>query len=119
MRNCLGKYERSVMEIKKNRNYGLDIIRIGAMCGIIVLHIAGQGGALAYSSGNNIRHWMIWWVEICAYCSVDLLAVLSGWLGIKQKKYSTYRILELLSIVICYCIMLTLVFFFLGGAYIK
>lgn len=53
---------------------------------------------------------MIWWLEICAYCSVDLFALLSGWLGIRKKRYSTYRTLELITIVICYCIVITLVF---------
>lgn len=28
----------------KKRNYGLDIARIYAMCGIVMLHILGQGG---------------------------------------------------------------------------
>lgn len=67
------------------RNYGLDIARICAMCGIIILHILGQGGVLASCEFNSTNYWIAWWVEICAYCSVDLFAILSGWLGIYKR----------------------------------
>ena len=94
-----------------SRNLGLDIARICAMCGIIILHILGQGGVLSHISAKGARYWIIWWIEICAYCAVDLFALLSGWLGIKKKKYSTYRTLELMAIVIFYCIIITVCFF--------
>jgi len=94
----------------EKRNYGLDIARICAMCGIVMLHILGQGGVLANTYENELKYGMVWWLEICAYCSVDLFALLSGWLGIKKKRYSTYRTLELITIVICYCIVITLGF---------
>ena len=93
-----------------NRNYGLDIARIIAMCGIIILHILGQGGILKNIHMDNEKYWMAWWVEICAYCSVDLFALLSGWLGINKKKYSCFRMLELIITVIIYCIVVTLIF---------
>lgn len=97
--------------MKANRNLGLDIARICAMCGIVILHILGQGGALTCASRNDSRYWMIWWIEICAYCSVDLFALLSGWLGIKKKNYSIYRTLELIAVVIGYCVVITAVAF--------
>lgn len=94
----------------QNRNYGLDIARICAMCGIIILHILGAGGMIDYTTGDNPKYWLVWWLEICAYCSVDLFAMLSGWLGIKKRQYSTYRILELVAIVLFYCILITILF---------
>lgn len=32
---------------KSNRNYGIDFLRIVAMCGVITLHILGHGGVLS------------------------------------------------------------------------
>ena len=40
-----------------NRNYGLDIARIIAMCGIIILHILGQGGILKNIHMDNEKYW--------------------------------------------------------------
>ena len=91
------------------RNYGLDIARICAMCGIIILHILGQGGVLASCEFNSTNYWIAWWVEICAYCSVDLFAILSGWLGIYKKKHSIFRAIELLAVVLFCSIIITVI----------
>lgn len=91
------------------RNYGLDVARICAMCGIITLHILGQGGELAFCDFNSSGYWISWWVEICAYCSVDLFALLSGWLGIYKKKCSIFRAAELLAVVLFYSMLITVI----------
>lgn len=92
------------------RNYGLDAARVCAMCGIIILHILGQGGVLAVCQPNSGHYWVSWWLEICAYCSVDLFALISGWLGIYKKKNSVFRSLELIGIVIFYSVLFTVLF---------
>ena len=71
------------------------------MCGIITLHILGHGGVLDSCDFNSAGYWSSWWIEICAYCSVDLFALLSGWLGIYKKKHSVFRAAELLAVVFC------------------
>lgn len=53
---------------------------------------------------------MAQWTEILAYCSVDLFALLSGYLGITSSKRSSSRALELLSISVLYSIFITVVF---------
>lgn len=92
------------------RNYGLDAARICAMCGIIILHILGQGGVLATCQLNSGHYWISWWLEICAYCSVDLFALISGWFGIYKKKNSIFRSLQLFGIVIFYSVIFTVLF---------
>lgn len=92
------------------RNYGLDAARICAMCGIVTLHILGQGGVLATCQPNSGHYWIGWWLEICAYGSVDLFALLSGWFGIFKKKHSVFRSLELIGIVLFYSILITVLF---------
>lgn len=92
----------------KIRNYGLDVARILAILGIIILHINGVGGGLS-SASTSIKFWVIEWVEILAYCSVDLFAMLSGYLGIHSTKRSSYRAIELLSISIIYSVILSVI----------
>lgn len=95
---------------KNDRNSGLDFLRIIAMCGIIMLHMLGQGGVLHAKDPDQIQYWIAWWVEIVAYCSVDVFALLSGYLGIFRKKDSVYRILELIVTIAFYSIIITVLF---------
>lgn len=97
-----------------NRNIGLDIARIAAMCGIIILHILGQGGELAACDSNSVKYWISWLVEICAYSSVDLFALLSGWLGIFKKSYSVFRALELIMTMLFHSLVITAIFFIMN-----
>lgn len=92
------------------RNYGLDICRIAAMCGILILHILGGGGVLRVLSPSDGKYWICWFVEICACCSVNLFAVLSGYLGIRSKKNDICRVMELIFIVLFYSLIITICF---------
>lgn len=91
------------------RNYGLDIARCAAMCGIITLHFLGAGGVLIGPEIGSVKYWGVWLIEIIAYCSVDLFALLSGYLGINSKKKSVYRVIELVVVVVFYCLLITVV----------
>lgn len=61
----------------RKRNYGLDIARIAAMCGVVVLHILGTGGVLAELKPLQASYVTSWWLEILAYGSVNVFAMLS------------------------------------------
>lgn len=77
----------------RKRNYGLDIARIAAMCGVVVLHILGRGGVLTELKPLQASYVTSWWLEILAYGSVNVFAMLSGILGADSKKKSSYRAL--------------------------
>ena len=94
----------------KSRNYGLDIARIVAIIGIITLHINGAGGIIDASPIGTETFWVVQWVEILAFCSVDLFALLSGYLGITSQEKSSKRAIELLSISVLYCTVISLGF---------
>ena len=98
--------------MKKQRMIGLDILRILAMIGIIILHINGSGGLLDSCKNAQSQHkyWVIWWVEVCAYTSVDIFGLLSGYLGIKRESKSSVRVIQLAFTVLFYCIIITLLF---------
>lgn len=100
------------MNNKVDRDYGIDILRILSMMGIIILHINGAGGVLntCRDLQENTSHWIAFWVEIMAYTSVDVFGLLSGYLGLFKKRNTSYRVIELICIVIFYCLGITLVF---------
>lgn len=94
----------------KERDYGLDIVRIISMLGIVILHINGAGGVLGSCQNVQAKYLASNWVEICAYTSVDLFGLLSGYLGLYKKRKSCYRTLELIFIVAFYCVVITALF---------
>ena len=94
------------------RDPGLDIVRILAMIGIVVVHIIGHGGILnaCVNQRDDISYWFAYWIDILAYTSVDCFGLLSGYLGLYRKKNTCYRLLELICIAFVYCIVITIVF---------
>lgn len=63
-----------------------------------------------FSPTGTSQFWMAQWIEILAFCSVDLFAILSGYLGVNSKKKSSKRAIELLSISFLYCVLITFIF---------
>lgn len=74
--------------VKKEHNYGIDLLRIVSMFMVIVLHVYGQGGAL---ENNNV---ISWFTYIMMYCAVDCYALITGFVSysdsIKEYKYTRY-----------------------------
>lgn len=97
----------------KERNTGLDLCRIISMLGIVILHVIGKGGALQTVSGQyTMKQWMIELLFICALCSVNVFALMSGYFGIDKKRTTVYRAIELIVIVFFWCVVLTVGLFF-------
>lgn len=97
----------------REREYGLDVARIAAMLGILMLHILLQGGLLTSHDPTSAKYWAYWVVEIIAYSSVDIFAMLTGWLDTnKVSKPSVVRIIELLAITVGYSVVITCLFAF-------
>lgn len=95
----------------KERNIGLDICRIISMIGIVLLHVIGVGGVRTVVNNQyTINYWAATWTSICAYCSVDIFAMMSGFFGINKKKDTLFRAIELIAIVLFYSIVITMCF---------
>lgn len=63
---------------KEERNVALDILRVLAMFGIVVLHVLGHGGLLDESAGT-LRGNLLWLVESICYFSVNIFVLISGY----------------------------------------
>lgn len=98
-----------VLIVTKERNYGIDLLRIFSMFLVLILHICGQGGLLANVKVGMEQYNVVWFLEIAAYCAVNCYALISGYVGYASKhKYSSLCILWLR--VIFYTLGITLLF---------
>ena len=95
--------------LSKNRNYGLDLLRMLSMFLIVNLHVLGQGGAMVRVTGREAVYYSCWFVETCAYCAVDCYGLISGYVGV-ESKHRPARILELWLQVLFYSAGITLLF---------
>lgn len=66
------------------RNYGLDLLRIVSMYLVVLLHIIGGSGLL--ESQSPARYAIGWLLEVIPYCAVNCFALLSGYVGYKEKE---------------------------------
>lgn len=94
----------------KERNYGIDGLRIISMLLVVILHVLGNGGILENAKQFD-KFMIVWLLEIGAYCAVNCYALISGFVGYsnepKQHKYSKY--VTLWIEVVVYGILMTIV----------
>lgn len=89
---------------------GLSVLRLLSMFYIIILHILLQGGIL--KAGSGFSHGAAWFLEIGAFCAVNIYAVLSGFLSYSdsEEPYPYYRFVSLWFQVAFYNVILSVIF---------
>ena len=70
---------------KDSRNYGIDLLRIISMLGVVFLHVLGHGGILSLDL-SPVNFSMVWFIEILAYPAVNCFVLISGYIGYKEEK---------------------------------
>ena len=103
-KNLINKYnsERKIIfDKEKQRNYGIDLLRVFSMIKIINLHINKRSGLLSLNS-NNIKFKEIWCLEIFSLCSVDCFGLISGIVAFDKYKFS--NLINLWFISAFYCV---------------
>ncbi len=97
----------------KERNYGVDLLRLVLMFMVCILHTLKQGGILQACEIGTLDHKVYWFIEILAYCAVDGFAIISGYMAIdKPRKYE--KLAEMWFQAFFYSFIVTLVFTILG-----
>ena len=76
------------------RNYGIDLLRMGSMLLVTLLHILGNDGVLAAAAEGSAGYWCAWFLECAAFCAVDCYALISGYVGWRSE----FRLGRLLSL---------------------
>ena len=96
----------------RNRNYGIDLLRIISMIQILMLHTLGHGGILSKLSPDATLYKFAWFFEIACYGAVNCFALISGYVGVKSNfKYK--KIIPLWLQVSLYSGLITTAFYYL------
>ena len=94
----------------KERNYGIDFLRLISMFMIVILHVLGKGGILENVEVYSSNYWLAWFLEISAYCAVNCFALISGYV-MHKSNLKIAKLLELWLQIIFYTITITLIMF--------
>ncbi len=100
------------MEKNGRRNISLDLLRILAMLGIVCLHLIENGGVLNIINMHSIRSYIILFIFVICFLSVNIFAILSGYLSWNKEKVKYKRIIELIFICLFFFIVITAIFYF-------
>lgn len=78
--NEIYSIEKNFNKSKGNneRNYGIDLLRIIAMLYVVILHILGQRGLLDATNVWTNQYVFSWFIEVFAFCVVDIFALITG-----------------------------------------
>ena len=98
----------------KERNYGLDFLRILSMLMVVTLHVLGQGGLLANAQTLSPAYFGGWFLEIACYGAVNCFAMISGYVMCTSKPRVS-RLAELWLQVLFYTLPITAFFVFVGS----
>ena len=72
--------------IKDSRNYGVDLLRIVSMLGVVTLHILGHGGLLD-NAGSFFEFSALYFLQTLVQPAVDCFILISGYVGYKKGRY--------------------------------
>jgi|GEM_PF-126716 len=110
--------------IRKEKNYGIELLRILSIVFVLMLHILGRGGIYPYAgaSANLAEHpWnykVAWILESAAYGAVNLFALVSGFVGLRShfhvKKWMRLWVLVVFWGVMVYVLFDKCTFIFQG-----
>lgn len=94
---------------KKEKNYGIDALRMLAMFMVTVLHILTRGGILNASGRFTSQYEVGWLLQTMSFCAVNVYALISGYVWV-YAKYRYRNIIELWLQVIFYTLSITILF---------
>lgn len=72
----------------------MELMRIAAICGVVVLHFNGYGG-FEYVQPGSVNYWLLLILESLCICAVDLFILISGFFLCRTGKRRVAKALEL------------------------
>ena len=93
----------------REKNYGIDALRMLAMFMVVVLHLLNQGGILNASGRFTSQYEAGWLLQSAAFCAVDVYALISGYVWV-QARYKYRNLMELWLQVLFYTVSITALF---------
>ena len=83
---------------RKGRLSNIELLRILAIMGVIVLHYNNPviGGGITYAEEGSINFYILYVLESVFACGVDLFMLISGYFMCESKKRNIWRPIELI-----------------------
>ena len=79
---------------EKERNYGIDLLRVISMFMVVLLHLNKFSDLLKNYEANTIGYIGVWALEAFAICAVNVYAMISGYV-LLNSKFKLKRLLQL------------------------
>lgn len=87
--------EKTTLPVRE-RNGGIDLLRIFAMFMVVLLHVLGPGGILFELKSGSVHFAAAWLLEMAIFCAINCYGIISGYVGVESRyKYSNLLVLWL------------------------
>ena len=93
-------------ELKKERHYGLDLLRIVCMLLVVWLHLFYRNGLPGGPESGTVRFWVVTMIKCACVVSSNCYAMISGYFGISKKNRLSNMGTLWLQVVL-YCVSIT------------
>lgn len=103
-------------KIKQTRESGVELLRILAMMGVVLLHYnnATMGQALALVQEGSINQYIVYFVENLCVCGVNIYVLISGYYMCMSQKRTAAKVFELFLQVILFKIAFYFMSIYMG-----
>lgn len=95
--------------MKKEKNVGIELLRIISMLMVLLLHELGHGGLLNHTSVFSSNFHLVWFMESFSLVAVYCYALITGFLMVNSR-FKLRRIIELWLQVLFYTWIILIVF---------
>ncbi len=101
----------------EERQSSIDFLRIMSMLGIVGVHVLNNGGVVESLDHVSVTGIIIYIIRAICYTSVDLFAMITGYLYVGKENVKYKRIIDLWGVVIFYTISFTVFFLLIKPEY--
>jgi len=65
--------------MSKERDYGIDLLRLVLMFFVCLIHTLENGRVLEHCEKGTLEYYGYWFIFTAIYCAVDAFAIISGY----------------------------------------
>lgn len=96
-------------KVEKNRNIGLDFLRIISMLMIVMLHYLAKGGFLWNTDPNTFLWYFIWFIEALCLISVNCYVLISAYFLTDSKEVKMKKVIGLWGEMLFYSVSISVI----------
>ncbi len=105
--------------MENKRNYGIDLLKALSMFGVVCMHITNAGGTWIEGTFLNPSSLVLRFFGMFFVCSVNIFAMITGYLYVKKDSVKYSNLLNLMFTVIFWCLLITGVAYLFTPQYLE